>query len=62
MKMTEEERQEKIEQIVTDCGTCYDYKDFAADCVRQVVSKWSDQELMTWFGIEDEEDSEGGEK
>ncbi len=53
------ERQEKINQIVYDCNTCYDYKDFAADCVREVVTKWDDDELNNWFGIEpDDEDDE----
>lgn len=53
------ERQEKINQIVLDAGTCYDYKDFAMDCVREVVTKWDDDEILNWFGISaDDEESE----
>lgn len=53
------ERQEKINQIVYDCGTCYDYKDFTADCVREIVTKWDDDEINNWFGISpDDEESE----
>ena len=48
-------RQEKINQIVAEAEG-YDYKDFAADCVREVVEKWPDDELNAWFGEEDEED------
>lgn len=48
-------REEKIASIVQDCGTCYDYKDFTADCVRKTVSEWTDEELDNWFGIESED-------
>jgi GTP cyclohydrolase FolE2 len=59
MKMTESEREEKINQIVQDADGCYDYKDFASDCVRQVVSQWTDEEINNWFGISvDNEESE----
>jgi len=53
-------REEKIEQIVCDAGTCYDYRDFAKDCVRQVVSQWTDKEIDEWFGGDEmeEEDEE----
>ena len=36
-KMT---REEKINSIVDDVGLNYDYKDFAADCVQEVVTNW----------------------
>ncbi len=48
-------REEKINQIVSDVGTDYDYDDFAADCVREVVSEWSKEELNDWFSIEKED-------
>ena len=33
-------RNEMIDQIVIDVGMSYDYKDFAADCVREVITVW----------------------
>ena len=51
--MNVKERQEKINQIVLDAGTCYDYRDFAMDCVRQVVTEWTEEEINAWFGEED---------
>jgi len=49
-------REEKIEQIVNDCDGCWDYREFVADCVRQTVSQWTDEEINNWFGIEPEEE------
>ena len=53
IKMT---RDEMIDQIVKDVGLNYDYKDFAADCVREVVTNWDEGELNDWFGIENEDE------
>lgn len=45
-------KESRIDEIVAESAS-YDYKDFAADCVREVVSRWSDKEINAWFGEED---------
>jgi len=52
MGFSKEYKEEIIEDIVNEVDGCYDYKDFAADCVREVVSKWDDEQLAAWFGRE----------
>ncbi len=49
-------RNEMIDQIVIDVGMNYDYKDFAADCVREVITDWDEDQLNDWFGIEDKDE------
>lgn len=55
MAFSEEYKEELVEDIVNETmysGNNFDYEDFAADCVREVVSKWSDRDLAGWFGRE----------
>ncbi len=53
MSFTEGYKKGLVEDIVLEVGHTYDYKDFAADCVRKVVSEWDDKELADWFGREE---------
>jgi len=48
-KISKQKRENMINNIVDDCIDSYEYRDFAADCVREVVSNWSDEELRRWF-------------
>lgn len=52
MAFDEQYKKELVNDIVNEVDGCYDYKDFAADCVREVVSKWDDGQLASWFGRE----------
>ena len=49
-------KQEKIDQIVQDAKDDGNYREFAADCVREIVSEWDTIELNAWFGIEEKDE------
>ena len=57
-KRTKKERQAAIDIIIIDAMASYDYKDFIAECVEKFVSTWDDDELDSWFGIEESDEQD----
>ena len=55
MKGRKEKKEELVERILDEIYTnMHAYWDFVLDCVRQVVSSWSEEELREFLG-EDED-------
>jgi len=52
--MNDKQRKRVIEKILGEIySNLHCYHDFVLDCVKEVVEKWDDKDLLRWIGKEE---------